>query len=276
MNDHRFHYNSINSRLPEYISTYKITDTQINLGSQGRVIKAVDQISKKFVAIKILPDEYESYEQSILSSLMNDVYENDIKIESFRTFHIYHANIVQIIDVGNDTHLGPFIVMEWVDGGSLRDLISRSPHELEIDLAINIVNNILEGLEVAHSYGIIHLDIKPENILLDENNIAKISDFGSSVEIDSAGGFIDRGTIGYIAPERLIQKDEFLTISSDIFSVGVILSELLDFKNRILNNDIANRLQEIINISTNKDPNSRYISAKEMQEELEIVLNDIY
>jgi len=264
LNDHNFQYDTQISKFPTYISNYEIVSTEINFGSEGRIFKGIDPISNNYVAIKVLPDVYESYGQSIISSLMGDVFTQDIKMESFRTFYITHPNIVRIINAGNDDYFGSYFVMEWISGGNLRDLICNNTNGIDSIKAITIVVNILQGLDVAHNSGIIHLDIKPENILLDENGMVKISDFGSSIGPENSLNFIDRGTLGYIAPERMKNSSLLPKITSDIYSVGIILRELIQGELTEYQNNIAEELLEIINKSTSNDPCCRYSSASEM------------
>ncbi len=196
------------------ISNRYIVKRKIGEGGMAKVYLAYDKKTEQNVAIKILKNE------NI----------DERKIRSFRreaeTLSILNdENIVSIIDVGEENDVY-YIVNEFIEGMTLKEYISTcSP--LEVEEVINITIQILKGLSHAHEKGVVHKDIKSQNILLNQNREAKITDLGIADIID--GEFTRTqslmGTPQYVAPEILNREN--LTIQSDIYSVGILLYEML-------------------------------------------------
>jgi predicted Ser/Thr protein kinase len=150
-----------------------------------------------------------------------------------------HPRIVEVFDM-NTSHDPPYVVMEYVEGGDLRHLLEGGP--LPVARAVEIMLDVLEALEHAHSHGVIHRDIKPANILLDREGRAKVSDFGLGrvvEEVSRSGGRVgsvrsgsgdSAGTLKYMSPEQLDPerlRGERLDHRSDLYSVGLVLYEML-------------------------------------------------
>lgn len=189
----------------------------IGVGGMAVVYKAYDRVDDRIVAVKILKDEY----------LANEEYCIRFKNESRAISVLNHPNIVKVYDVcfGEDLQ---YIVMEHVEGITLKEFIEKQK-VLDWKEALIVVIQILKALQHAHDKGVIHRDIKPQNILLLPNATIKVTDFG--IASFKRGGFITGheteaiGSVHYVSPEQA--KGDYTDEKSDIYSVGVVLYEML-------------------------------------------------
>lgn len=189
----------------------------IGVGGMAVVYKAYDRIDDRVVAVKILKDEY----------LANEEYRIRFKNESRAISMLNHPNIVKVYDVsfGDDIQ---YIVMEHVEGITLKEFIEKQK-VLDWKEALIVVIQILKALQHAHDKGVIHRDIKPQNILLLPNATIKVTDFG--IASFKRGGFGQLheseaiGSVHYVSPEQA--KGDYTDEKSDIYSVGVVLYEML-------------------------------------------------
>jgi serine/threonine protein kinase len=199
-------------------------------GAMGRVIKAFDRDLNRYVAIKIV-------EAPLRGDSVGEKIFEGFKDEARAAATLKHANIVTVHDVGHDKNLS-WMVMEYVEGGTLRDFIDRRKI-LTLPEILSIITQLLEALTYCHKNKIIHHDIKPGNILMnsvDEFTQIKLADFGiakivSLVAINNEEPTLvagPRGTPSYMSPEQYqeIRSD----VRSDIWAVGIILYELLTGK----------------------------------------------
>ncbi|MFT9055833.1 MAG: protein kinase, partial [Ethanoligenens sp.] len=191
----------------------------IGVGGMAIVYKAYDEIDDRVVAVKVLKDEY----------LSNDDFKRRFKNESKAIAMLSHPNIVQVYDVSLDERL-QYIVMEYVDGITLKEYIDQQ-HVLTWKEAVHFTMQILRALQHAHEKGIIHRDIKPQNIMMLEDGTIKVADFGIARMVDSeTRTMTDKaiGSVHYISPEQASgsRTDE----KSDIYSLGVMLYEMLTGK----------------------------------------------
>ena len=247
----------------------------IGVGGMAVVYKAFDNIDNRIVAVKILKDEY----------LTNEEFRRRFKNESKAIAVLSHPNIVKVFDVSYGDRL-QYIVMEYVEGITLKEYISQQG-TIEIREAIYFVTQILRALQHAHDKGIVHRDIKPQNIMLIADGTIKVTDFGiarfarsdTKTMTDSA-----IGSVHYISPEQA--KGSVMDAKTDIYSVGVVLYEMLTGKlpfqsenavsvalmqlqsepekPRNINPDIPVGLEQIVMRAMQKNPNDRYQSASEM------------
>ena len=196
--DHAFQYApGEEAPLPEAVGRFRVMGRAG--GSQATVFKAKDPDSGRVVAIKAVSNRYDSFAHSLLIALLGDADMEEIRREAELLVGLRHPNIVSVIEVGEDATLGAYLVMEWVDGGNLRARLDGAEGgRLPLPEALRIARDILAGLGAAHDTGIVHRDVKPENILLDSDGTAKLADFGIAGEWAMAG----RGTQGYMAPEQ--------------------------------------------------------------------------
>ena len=188
----------------------------IGTGGMSVVYSAFDILEKRLVAIKILKDEF----------LNNQDFMRRFKNESRTIAMLSHPNIVKVFDVSLGDKI-QYIVMEYVDGITLKEFISKK-EKVKWKDAIFFTGQILDALSHAHKRGIIHRDIKPQNIMLLRDGTIKVTDFGISKYLGYETYTLTDKTIGsvhYIAPEQA--KGGTTDERTDIYSVGVLLYEML-------------------------------------------------
>ena len=192
----------------------------IGVGGMAKVYKAYDRVDDRIVAVKILKDEY----------LASEEYRVRFKNESRAISLLNHINVVKVYDVcfGDDLQ---YIVMEHVEGITLKEFIEKQK-VLDWKEALIIVVQILRALQHAHDKGVIHRDIKPQNILLLSNATIKVTDFGIASfkrgNLSSPEDTEAIGSVHYVSPEQAI--GDYTDEKSDIYSVGVVLYEMLTGK----------------------------------------------
>lgn len=189
---------------------------KLGTGGMGEVYKAYDAELEREVAIKLMHPH-----------LMND--ENNAERflrEARAAARLIHPNIVTMHEIGT-SKLGRYIVMEYVQGVPLTDILEKEGM-LEIDRVAGIMSQVCDGLQKAHGMGILHRDIKPDNILLTNEDVVKILDFGIakiSTKMGLTGSGDILGTVEYMAPEQMMGGE--LDQRSDIYALGVVLYQLL-------------------------------------------------
>jgi len=245
------------------ISHYKIL-RKLGEGGIGVVYLAEDINLGHQVAIKFLRDEY-----------ANDPSLNErFRLEAKVLLKLAHENIVRFFEfakyqIAEGQHKF-YIVMEYVEGYSLREKLAAQKGALSIQQEFEIIIPVCEGLRVAHQKGITHRDIKPENILIDKQGTLKISDFGLAKlkggTLISLGGF-PIGTPAYMSPEQTEAKE--LDQRSDIFSLGIVLYELIT-RQQPFN---GGSLQEVYDAIRNKRPNPLTQYRKDIPEGLQKILD---
>ena len=195
---------------------YEILE-KIGSGGMATVYKAKCHVLNRYVAIKILRDEFTTDEEFV----------KRFEVEAQSAASITHPNIVSVYDVGVDGNLH-YIVMELVKGKTLKDIIVEEKGPLPWKWSVNIAIQIASALETAHKNHIIHRDIKPHNIIITEDGVAKVTDFGiakavSNSTITAFGTTI--GSVHYFSPEHA--RGGFTDEKSDIYSLGVVMYEML-------------------------------------------------
>jgi serine/threonine protein kinase len=191
-------------------------DEMIGEGGMAVVYRGYDLILGRVVAVKLLREQFGSDQNFLLRFTR----------EAQSAAKLSHPHIANVYDVGHDadTH---YIVMEYVNGPNLKDLIRRQG-PFTVDGAAFVLRQVAEALDAAHRHGLVHRDIKPQNILVDESGQAKVVDFGiakglSDANLTEAG--TGMGTVHYVSPEQA--RGERATPASDIYSTGVVLYEML-------------------------------------------------
>ena len=252
----------------------------IGVGGMAVVYKAYDNIDDRIVAVKILKEEF----------LANEEFRRRFKNESKAIAVLSHPNIVKVYDVSYGDKI-QFIVMECVDGITLKEYIQQQG-VINYKEAVFFVTQILRALQHAHDKGIVHRDIKPQNIMLLENGAIKVTDFGIARFSSSETRTMTDSTIGsvhYISPEQA--RGDITDDKADIYSVGVMLYEMLTgklpfesdntvsvaimqlqqdpVKPREINPSIPVGLEQIVLKAMQKNINDRYQSAAEMLLDLE-------
>lgn len=201
---------------PTKIAKY-IVEGILGSGAMGVVYKAHDEQIDRQVAIKVLHEHLRlgADGETLAARFLQ---------EARAAARCLHPNIVTVFDFGNEDV--PYIVMEYVEGVELRSILKSHTH-LSLSEAVNIIVQVLEALAFAHARGVVHRDIKPDNIILLQDGAVKVSDFGvarlDTSDLTGTGFMI--GTPSYMSPEGL--KGKHVDARSDLFSVGVVLFELL-------------------------------------------------
>ena len=256
---------------------YKIIE-KIGSGGMANVYRAMDLILEREVAVKMMSLDFQNDKDSL----------RRFQREALSTTELTHPNIVSIYDVGEGDR--PYIVMEYIDGMDLKQYI-RENHPIPYQKAIDIMEQILDGIAYAHKNDVIHRDIKPHNILIDKNGNVKITDFGIAValsqnSITQTNSLL--GSVQYISPEQA--RGNVVTKQSDIYSLGIVLYELLTgtvpfegesavsialkhFQTPIpslreFDSRIPQPLENVVLKATAKEPRHRYATVDEMKEDL--------
>ena len=264
---------------------YEIIE-KIGNGGMATVYKAVDKILKRNVAVKILRDEFTTDEEFI----------KRFEAEAQSAARLTNPNIVSIYDVGAEENLY-YIVMELIQGKTLKEIIIEERGPLPWKWSVNVAIQIASALEVAHRNNIIHRDIKPHNIIITEDGIAKVTDFGiakavSNSTITAFGTTI--GSVHYFSPEHA--RGGFTDAKSDLYSLGVVMYEMVtgrvpfDADTPVsvalkhmqeepeepieLNPNIPVAVNKIIMKALQKDTTLRYQSSTEMLVDLRKALKD--
>ena len=259
---------------------------KIGNGGMATVYKATDKVLKRDVAVKILRDEFTTDEEFI----------KRFDVEAQSAARLTHPNIVSIYDVGVEDNLH-YIVMELIKGKTLKEIILEERGPLPWKWSVNVAIQIASALETAHRNNIIHRDIKPHNIIITEDGIAKVTDFGiakavSNSTITAFGTTI--GSVHYFSPEHA--RGGFTDAKSDLYSLGVVLYEMVTGKVPFdadtpvsvalkhmqekpeepieVNPNVPIAVNNIIMKALQKDTNLRYQTATDMLDDLRKALKN--
>ena len=257
----------------------------VGSGGMADIYKAYDSIEEKDVAVKILKEEFAS----------DDDFLRRFRNESKAITLLSHPNIVKIYDVGFTEKI-QFIVMEYIDGITLTEYIEREG-VIKWKDAVHFTLQILRALQHAHDKGIVHRDVKPQNVMLLQDGTIKVMDFGIARFARENGRTLSDKTIGsvhYISPEQA--RGEHIDERSDVYSVGVMLYEMLTGRKPYdgdtpvavalmhmqadftvpseINPDIPKGLEEIVIRAMQREMDRRYQSASEMIKDIEEFKND--
>lgn len=203
------------SRGEIFADRYEILE-DLGEGGMGRVYKVIDQKINETIALKLIKPEIGFNTQAI------ERFRNELKIAR----KISHRNICRMYDLGEEGFL-QYITMEYVAGEDLKRFVKRAG-QLTSGKAIFIAKQVAQGLTEAHRLGVIHRDLKPQNIMIDEDGNARIMDFGIARFIDSdklTGSGVMIGTPEYMSPEQAEIKD--VDKRTDIYSLGVVMYEMV-------------------------------------------------
>ena len=264
---------------------YRI-EAVVGTGGMAVVYRALDLQENRTVAIKVLRPEYETDMEFV----------RRFSREAEAAAKMSHENIVNMLDVGIEGDMR-YIVMEYVDGQTLKEMI-RDEGRIHPDVALRMTIRILAAVDHAHRNGIVHRDIKPQNILVDRQGRVKVADFGiarlkasQTTQIDPNGSAM--GSVHYLSPEQA--RGEVADEQSDLYSVGVVLYEMLTghvpfdgdttisvalkhvneqpASMRTRNSHISRALDEVVMRALCKDKQLRYQSAAEMAADLRMTIS---
>ena len=263
---------------------YEIIE-KIGEGGMAYVFKARDNLLNRYVAIKILKEEFSK----------DEVFVKRFRTEAQSAASLIHPNIVSVFDVGEDKGIS-FIVMELLESKTLKDYI-QAKGPLSSELTLKIAAQIASALEAAHKAHIVHRDIKPQNIILNQNLVAKVTDFGiakvtntSTATITSFGKTM--GSVHYFSPEHA--KGGYTDAKSDLYSLGVVMYEMatgklpfdadspvsvalkhiqeVPIEPKQINPNVSQALNQIIMKAMEKSTANRYQTATEMLTDISIAL----
>lgn len=257
---------------------YEIVKT-IGEGGMANVYLAYDTILERNVAVKILRGDLANDEKFV----------RRFQREALSASSLSHPNIVEVYDVGEDNGVY-YIVMEYIDGKHLKQLLKRRG-KLTLNEVIDIMLQITDGMACAHDSYIIHRDIKPQNIMILDSGIVKITDFGIAMALNSTQLTQTNsvmGSVHYLPPEQASGKGS--TIQSDIYSMGILMYELLSGKLPYRGDnaveialkhlkeelpsirtecpDLPQAVENVILKACAKNPKNRYPDARSMHEDL--------
>jgi serine/threonine protein kinase len=223
-----------------HLDRYEI-DAELGRGAMGVVYRARDLKLDRTVAIKMIslfglePDAEQEYRKRFL-------------VEARAAGRLSHAGIVTVFDVREDAETGtPYLVMEYIQGQSLQQLVSRENRTLPLSTTLRLIQEVAEALHYAHTQGVVHRDIKPANILVTPDGHPKIADFGiaklNQNDVTLPGQVL--GSPAFMAPEQL--NDEGVDARSDLFSLGVILYYMLTGHRPFQGNSTATVCFKLVN-----------------------------
>ena len=256
----------------QLIKSYELKEL-IGAGGYGEVYRAYQPQVRREVAIKSILPQYANQSEFI----------RRFEAEAHMVAQLEHPHIVPLYDYWREPN-GAYLVMRWLRGGSLEDALKNGPWNPEA--AVKLLDQITGALMLAHQRGIIHRDLKPANILLDENGNAYLTDFGIAKQMTVSASMTQAGVVmgspAYMAPETV--NDETLTPQTDIYSLGVVLFEILTGRHpfpdttppkmivkhlmeplpplQTIDSNLPPALNEIIQQATAKKPADRYADTR--------------
>jgi eukaryotic-like serine/threonine-protein kinase len=271
----------------EVISDRYELEELVGSGGMSSVFRARDRLLERHVALKLLHAHYSDDDDHVAR----------FRREARAVAQLSHPHIVTVIDRGVDRGR-QFIVFEYVDGENLKDLLRRTGR-LPAGRAVELAIAIAEGLAFAHAQGLVHRDVKPQNVLLNGEGDVKVTDFGIARSLDMDRGLTEAGTVlgtsDYISPEQAGGK--VVTPATDVYSLGVVLWELLTgdvpfpgdtfvaVALRHINEpppdlldvrpDAPPRLAGVVQRALAKDPADRFPSMEAFAAELRLCLDDL-
>ena len=254
--------------------------SSIGEGGMAEVYLANDVINKREVAIKIIKD----------STSLDPLNIARFQREARASAALRHDSIIEIYDV-DEYHGKPYMVMEYVKGESLKELLKKRGTFTPVE-ACDIIYQLSDALHHAHEHGVIHRDVKPQNVMIKNDGAIKLGDFGIALVNDAphlTQKDIVLGSVHYMAPE--VAQGKSATIQSDVYSLGITFFELLTGKLPFNDNnavniaikqigeplpsvrkyrpDIDKRIEKVINKACSKELRGRYINMRELKKDLQ-------
>jgi serine/threonine-protein kinase len=267
------------------VSGRYVIQGKLGIGGMAVVYKARDTKLDRLVTLKVMRDEYMSDEEFLAR----------FQIEARAAAGLSHTNIVNVYDVGQDNGVN-YIVMEYIDGVTLKELIKRKA-PFQNDETLGVAIQIASALSNSHAHGVIHRDIKPQNILVTGQGVIKVTDFGIARAAGSATKTTAGNTMGsvhYISPEQA--RGVYVDNKTDIYSLGIVMFEMatgqlpFDGESSVavalkqieeplpsikeLNPNVSESLNRIIQKATSKNTSRRYQTIDDMLVDLKRGLSD--
>src|ERR671936_583560 len=277
------HNRAMSSQVGTLLSGRYRLDAQIGAGGMSTVYRAFDTVLERQVAIKLMHREIAADRDQL----------ERFRREARAVAQLNHPHIVGVIDAGEEDGR-PYIVFEYVEGETLKERIRRMGR-LPIEEAIAYAIEIARALGCAHQNNIVHRDVKPQNVLIDVEGSAKVTDFGIARSLDEEGLTADGrvlGTTDYVSPEQAL--GHAVTGQSDLYSLGIVLFEMLTgdvpFKGenqvgvamkhvreqlpdvQLRRPEVSSALAAVVDRATAKDLDQRYADDRELIDDLEDVL----
>ncbi len=278
------HNGGVSSPVGTLLSGRYRLDAKIGAGGMSMVFRAFDTVLERQVAIKLMHAGVAADEDQL----------ERFRREARAVAQLNHPHIVGVIDAGEDGQGTAFIVLEYVEGETLKDRIRRHGR-LPVGEAIAYAIEIARALGAAHAQGIVHRDVKPQNVLIDEEGTAKVTDFGIALQMDQTGLTVDGrvlGTTDYVSPEQAL--GHAVDGQSDLYSLGIVLYEMLigevPFKGetqvavamkhvreelpdvQVRRPELSSALASVVDRATAKDLAVRYRTDRELTTDLEEAL----
>ncbi|MEZ6089745.1 MAG: serine/threonine-protein kinase [Pirellulaceae bacterium] len=263
--------------LPRQIGKYVIVRKAAS-GGFGAVYEAYDEQLQSRVAIKVSLNQF--------NSALNDAILEEARLQA----KLRHPNIIRVLAVDRREDGSVYLVMDWIEGQTLRETMARG--KFSVRRAVRIIQQIADAMHYAHQSGFVHRDLKPNNILIDEDGKPHIADFGLALDETSQRERRDEfaGTLAYMSPEQIRSQSQYLDGRTDIWAIGVMFYEMLSGQRpfrgnhdqirdeilhrepkplRLLNEDVSPELEAIVNACLTKEIGRRIATARDLGERLE-------
>ena len=265
------------TQIPDRLGKYSIV-RQAASGGFGTVYEAFDEQLHSRVAIKVSRHEG--------NTSINQAMLEEARLHA----KLRHPNIVRVLAVERQTDDSIYIVMDWINGQTLREYMARC--KLSITQSLTIAQQIADAMHYAHRVGFVHRDLKPNNVLIDDDGKPYVADFGLAVNDESqrARRYEFAGTVAYMSPEQVRSQSQYLDGRTDIWAIGVMLYEMLGGQRpfrgnyhelldeilnrepkplRLLNEEVSPSLESIVNACLAKEIPRRIPTARELSERLQ-------
>lgn len=227
------------------LNQYELVE-KINEGGSGVIYKAVNMFTGSLVALKLLNKTFHGNTAAL----------KKFQFEANQYLYLEHPNIVKLLDFKIDNQ--PYLVMEYVQGMNLDEYINKITGPISINKAKNILMQLLSAIEYAHKMDVLHLDIKPSNIMINNAHQIKVLDFGISKKVDEEHDKMFVGSPYYMSPEQVLQNG--VDKSSDIYAIGITFYQMVTGQLPFPKNMNKDQVFESITTGKLEKPSAKYPS----------------